>query len=103
MGFDLHQEIFEARTAVSLTAAWCITKLLLEYSDMKGNVGKTIMANNNLDDGVPDSEEPRAHSRRIPPQRHGHLQFSPSIFAAANNDCAGGSPRMEMRSSLSVR
>ena len=43
---DLHQRVCEAREESGLTTAQYITNLLIEYYEMKENVGKTIMAAN---------------------------------------------------------
>ena len=42
----LHSQVCEAREQSGLTTAEYITNLLIEYFEMKGNGGKTIMANN---------------------------------------------------------
>ena len=42
----LHTQVCEAREQSGLTTAEYITNLLIEYFEMKGNGGKTIMANN---------------------------------------------------------
>ena len=46
ISFDLHQKISEGKEMAGLTTAQYITDLLLEYYEMKGNGGKTTMANN---------------------------------------------------------